>query len=305
MGYFENGVWKHGGYPRDESGRFVRPPTTYRAEVKPEQVKAGRFHLYVSLACPWAHRTLIARQFLGLEEAISVSVVDWYLDDEGWAFREREGATPDHILGHSYLRDVYLSADSEFTGRVTVPILWDREEQTIVNNESREILRMLATTFEPLSNGRELSPPALRDQIEETLDAIYEPINNGVYKAGFAQSQQAYEEAIEGLFGALDRWEQHLEGRSFLVGEGLSEADICLFTTLIRFDPVYFVHFKCSRRRIADYPNLSAYLRRLYEIPEIASTVDMTHIRHHYYESHGSVNPTGVVAVPTVGTIGI
>lgn len=305
MGYFENGEWKSGGYPRDESGRFMRPPTTFRKKLQPQDVSAGRYHLYVSLACPWAHRTLIARELLGLQEAITVSVVDWYLDDEGWAFREREDSTSDHVLGHSYLRQVYLSADPEFTGRVTVPILWDKEAGTIVNNESREILRMLATVFQSLSNGRELSPPELRREIDDVLDAIYEPINNGVYKAGFARSQGAYEEAIEELFSALERWDNHLEHHQYLVGDELTEADICLFTTLIRFDPVYFVHFKCSRRRIVDFPNLSTYLRRLYEIPEVARTVNMTHIRHHYYESHGSVNPTGVVAVPTLGTVGV
>ena len=305
MGHFQDGEWKTGWYPSDSDGRFVRPPTTFRDKIEPEDIEEGRYHLYVSLACPWAHRTLIARSLLGLEKYFSVSVVDWFLDDDGWAFREREGATRDHIHGHDFLREVYLSADSKYSGRVTVPILWDRKTNSIVNNESREILRMMTTVFEPYSKGTALSPEALREEIDEVLDAIYEPINNGVYKSGFAKSQQAYDEAVTTLFQALDHWDEKLEGKDYLVGDQLTEADICFFTTLIRFDPVYFVHFKCSRQRIADYPNLSRYLKNLYERPEIKSTVDMTHIRHHYFESHRSVNPHGIVAQPTLNTIGV
>lgn len=305
MGYFQDGVWNQGWYPSDTSGRFVRPATTFRSRVTAEDIRPGRYHLYVSLACPWAHRTLIARELLGLQEYFSVSVVDWFLDDEGWAFREREGATKDTVLGHDFLRQVYLSADSNYSGRVTVPILWDKEAGTIVNNESREILRMMTSDFAAHGNGRELAPETLLEQIDAVLDAIYEPINNGVYKSGFAKSQPAYDEAVSVLFRELDRWDQELSSRDFLVGEQLSEADICLFTTLIRFDPVYFVHFKCSRQRIADYPNLSNYLKRLYAMPEIRSTVNMTHIRRHYFESHRSVNPYGIVATATRGSIGV
>lgn len=305
MGHFQDGQWKTGWYPSDNSGRFVRPATTFRGQIEAEDIKPGRYHLYVSLACPWAHRTLIARELLGLQEYFSVSVVDWFLDDEGWAFREREGATVDHILGHDFLRKVYLSADSHYSGRVTVPILWDKESKSIVNNESREILRMMTTTFQAYGNGRDLSPMAHREDIDATLDDIYEPINNGVYKSGFAKSQEAYEEAVDKLFSELDRWDEELESREFLVGAQLTEADICFFTTLIRFDPVYFVHFKCSKQRIADYPNLSRYLERLYKIAEIQGTVDMTHIRRHYFESHRSVNPYGVVAAPIRGTTGL
>lgn len=304
MGYFDNGEWKEGWYPSDDDGRFVRPETTFRDQIEAAEIKPGRYHLYVSHACPWAHRTLIARSLMGLEEFFSVSVVDWFLTGDGWAFREREGATEDHLFDHDFLRQVYLSADSHYTGRVTVPILWDREKNTIINNESREILRMMATLFRSHGNGKNLSPDSHREDIDKVLDEIYEPINNGVYKSGFAKSQKAYDEAVGTLFEALDRWDQELESKTFLVGEQLSEADICMFTTLIRFDPVYFVHFKCSRRRIADYPNLSGYLQRLYDIPEIKKTVNMTHIRHHYYESHRSVNPQGIVAEVTEGTVG-
>lgn len=305
MGYFQDGEWKTGWYPSDTSGRFVRQATTYREQIASEEIRPGRYHLYVSLACPWAHRTLIARELLGLQEYFSVSVVDWFLDDDGWAFREREGATEDTIHGCEFLREVYLKADPNYSGRVTVPILWDKESGTIINNESREILRMMTTLFAEHGNGRVLAPEELRPEIDSVLDAIYEPINNGVYKSGFAKSQKAYDEAVNALFQALDSQEAVLEQRDFLVGEQLTEADICLFTTLIRFDSVYFVHFKCSRQRIADYPNLSAYLRRLYEVPEIKATVDMTHIRRHYFESHRSVNPFGIVATATRGTIGV
>lgn len=294
MGYFENGHWKQGWYPSDESGRFQRPPTTFRDEIA--EIESGRYHLYVSWACPWAHRTLIARELLGLQEYFSVSVVDWFLDDDGWAFREREGATEDHLFGYRYLRDIYLKADPEYSGRVTVPVLWDKQHERVVNNESREILRQMATRFGEVSNGRDLSPESLRTEIDEVMDKIYGPINNGVYKTGFAKSQQAYDEAVAELFEALDHWEGALGKDDFLVGQRLTEADIAMFTTLIRFDPVYHVHFKCSARRIADYPNLSRYLRRLYEIREIRRTVNFDHIRNHYYQSHTSVNPNGIVA---------
>lgn len=304
MGYFQDGQWKTGWYPSDDDGRFVRPATSFRDQVRPKDIQPGRYHLYVSLACPWAHRTLVARSVLGLEEYFSVSIVDWFLDDEGWAFRDNEDSGVDDLFGHDYLRKVYLEADSNYSGRVTVPILWDKESQTIINNESREILRMMSTTFREYGNGKDLSPEEHRESIDETIEAIYEPVNNGVYKSGFAKSQKAYDEAVSTLFQALDRLNEELEGKDYLVGGQLTEADICLFTTLIRFDPVYFVHFKCSQKRIADYTNLSPYLQRLYEIPEIAKTVNFKHIRHHYFESHRSVNPQGIVATSIRGTIG-
>jgi glutathionyl-hydroquinone reductase len=297
MGYFDNGEWKTGWYPSDDSGRFVRPPTSFRDRIESEDIRPGRYHLYVSMACPWAHRTLIAREIMGLQEYFSVSVVDWFLDDDGWAFREREGATKDHLFGKEFLREIYLQADPNYTGRVTVPVLWDKESGTIVNNESREILRMMATTFKDVGSGTDLSPRELREEIDRVMDAIYQPINNGVYKSGFAKSQEAYDEAVTELFQALDNWEEKLGERDYLVGDSPTEADIAMFTTLVRFDPVYSIHFKCSKKRIADYPNLYAYLQRLRSLPAIAETVDMGHIRNHYYQSHNSINPYRIVAV--------
>ena len=297
MGYFENGKWKEGWYPSDDSGRFVRPPTTFRNSIEPEDIRPGRYHLYVCLACPWAHRTLIARELMGLHDYFSVSVVDWFLDDDGWAFREREGATRDHLFGKDFLREIYLEADSEYSGRVTVPVLWDKEKSTIVNNESRDILRIMATAFKSVSNGTDLSPEKHREEIDKVMDAIYQPINNGVYKSGFAKSQEAYDEAVTELFEALDHWDGELQKRDYLVGGQLTEADIAMFTTLVRFDPVYSIHFKCSKKRIADYSNLSVYLERLLSEPEIKTTVNFDHIRNHYYQSHDSINPHRIVAV--------
>jgi len=290
MGYFENGQWKSGWYPSDAEGRFVRPPTTFRATLEPI---SGRYHLYASLACPWAHRVLVARSLLGLEKHLGVTIVDWKLGDDGWAFFE-----PQHSpVEARYLRDVYVAADPGYSGRVTVPVIWDLEKKTIVNNESREVLRQLAVKLGPGLNPGcyDLSPQDLRPAIDQAIDKIY-AVNNGVYQTGFAKTQNAYDEAIEILFSGLDFWDDHLDRNAFVVGDRLTEADICMFTTLIRFDPVYVVHFKCSRRRIADYPNLSHYLRSLYQIPAIRRTVDFEHIRHHYYCSHTTINPFGIVA---------
>lgn len=302
MGYFEDGEWKKGWYPSDDKGRFVRPPTTFRGTIEPEDITKGRYHLYVSYACPWAHRALVARSYLGLGDYFSVSVVDWFLDDDGWAFRPRSGATQDHLFGSEFLREVYLKADPHYSGRVTVPVLWDKEKKSIVNNESREILRLLSTTFSRVSNGLDLSPQAKRDEIDTVLDEIYEPINNGVYKAGFAKTQVAYDEAVEKLFAALDHWDSVLSDRQFLLGDAPTEADVAMFTTLVRFDPVYSVHFKCSKRRIADYKHLGPYLQRLLSIPSWKATVNFEHIRHHYYESHTGINPYGIVAVAPQGS---
>lgn len=304
MGYFEVGEWKTGWYPSDEKGRFVRPATTFRGTLVPQMYEKGRFHLFVSPACPWAHRTLIAREYLGLQEYFSVSVVDWFLDDDGWAFRERESATVDHLFGSQFLREIYLRADARYSGRVTVPVLWDKKSGSIINNESREILRLMCAMSTEISTGRELSPLELRGDIDEVLDAIYEPVNNGVYKTGFAKSQGAYDEALGKLYEALDFWDGELSNRDFLVGSAPTEADVAMFTTLIRFDPVYSVHFKCSKKRIADYEHLSAYLRRLYDIPEFQRTVDFEHICRHYYESHTAINPFGVVAARPENMVG-
>lgn len=295
MGHFVNGEWKPGWYSSDAEGGFVRPPTTFRAQLDGSALQAGQYLLYVSLACPWAHRTLIARSLLGLAAQLEVAVVDWLLDDNGWAFRsDHPGATPDPLWNSAYLRELYLRADPAYTGRVTVPIVWDRAGATIVNNESREILRQLSTLRK---QSYDLSPTELLPTIDSVLDQIYQPINNGVYRCGFASSQHAYDEAVGELFEGLDHWEQVLARQPFLAGNRFSEADICMFTTLVRFDAVYSVHFKCSRRRIVDYPNLSNYLSSCYQLPGVAETCNLDHIRGHYYASHRHINPTGIIAV--------
>lgn len=297
MGQFVDGEWKSGWYSNDKDGKFERPDTTFRNTIT--KFEPGRYHLYVSWACPWAHRTLIARSLLGLKEQISISVVDWFLDDEGWSFNpDRPGATPDHLYGSRYLREIYKKADDHYTGRVTVPILWDKEEETIVNNESREVLSILCRDLKShhAKGVPDLCPADRKAEIDDVISRIYQPINNGVYKAGFATSQEAYDEAVNALFQALDLWDSHVEQQPFLVGENITEADICLFTTLIRFDPVYLTHFKCSRKKISEYKNLGPYLERLMKIPGVSETCHLDHIVNHYYQSHTKVNPTGIVA---------
>ena len=259
--------------------------------------EAGRYHLYVSYACPWAHRTLIMRALKGLEQAISLSVVDPYMGVEGWFFSEAPGCIPDTVNGTTYVRDLYLKVDPQMTGRVTVPILWDKQQQTIVNNESREIIRMLDQAFFAEDPQRNFCPPDLQGRIDQTIDAIYQPINNGVYRAGFATTQGAYEDAVNELFAALDHWESVLQKQAYLCGDRLTEADICLFTTLIRFDAVYYGHFKCNRRHIWDYPHLWDYVKRIYHHPGISETCNFEHIKAHYYRSHDAINPTGIVPV--------
>ena len=299
MGHFIDGQWQPGWYGSDSQGNFVRPATTFRQPLQKEALYQGRYLLYVSLACPWAHRTLIARSILGLNKQLEVAVVDWLLDDNGWAFNpQRPDCTPDPLFQSAYLREVYLRAQSNFTGRVTVPVCWDRQEGTIVNNESREILRGLALLA---THRYDLAPDA---GVDAAIDRLYNSINNGVYRCGFASSQSAYDEAVSELFSALDYWEQVLGRQPFAAGQHFSEADICFFTTLLRFDPVYVVHFKCSLKRILDYPNLWAYLRSLYQLPGVAETCNLEHIRHHYFESHRHINPTGIVARCPAGYLG-
>ncbi|MFB6262057.1 MAG: glutathione S-transferase family protein, partial [Bradymonadaceae bacterium] len=259
--------------------------------------EAGRYHLYVSYACPWAHRTLITRALKGLEGAIGLSVVDPYMGEGGWKFSDVPGAIPDRVNGADYLREIYTAAAPEYTGRVTVPVLWDKERDTIVNNESEEIMRMFDTAMEGVAeNDVDLYPEGKRERIDEVIDAIYQPINNGVYRAGFAETQQAYNEAVDELFEALDHWNAVLEDQRYLCGDRMTEADICMFTTLIRFDPVYHTHFKCNVRRIVDYENLWGFVRDLYQTPGVADTCNLDHITEHYYASHESVNPRGIVA---------
>ncbi|WP_255167800.1 glutathione S-transferase family protein [Natrononativus amylolyticus] len=287
----------------DDDGSFQRQETTFRERVRDDpgaefQPEAGRYHLYVSFACPWAHRTLLTRSLKGLEDAIGVSVVDPYRDEDGWQFTpEKDGCTRDRVHGVDYLRELYVRADPAVTGRVTVPVLWDTREDTIVNNESREIMRMLDTGFEEVA-GRDvdLYPEGYREEVDRILDEIYEPINNGVYRAGFATEQAPYDEAVDDLFSALERWNDVLADRRYLAGDRLTEADLAMFTTLVRFDSVYHTHFMCNRKLIREYDNLWPHLRDLYQTPGVARTVNMDHIKEHYYTTHPSVNPHRIVA---------
>ncbi len=308
MGVVVNGDWRADeDFPRDRIGHFVRPDSPFRnwvtADGAPGPTGAGgfhaaarRYHLIVSLACPWAHRTLIFRKLKGLESMISLSVVHWLMADRGWTFDEGRGVIPDPIFGFKTLSQFYVKARPDFTGRVTVPVLWDRESNTIVNNESSEIIRMFNSAFDGLGAAEgDYYPKDLRPEIDALNARIYATVNNGVYRAGFATTQEAYEEAFRALFETLDGLEARLANSRFLTGERLTEADWRLFTTLVRFDPVYFGHFKCNLRRIKDYPALSRYLSELYHWPGVAETVDFFHIKHHYYQSHRGINPTGIV----------
>ncbi len=286
-----------------KDGAFERTKTSFHAVLSEDPaaqfaVEPGRYHLYVSLACPWAHRTLIVRALKGLQDAISVDVVHPYLTDKGWSFEtDFPGTTGDTAGGKSFLQQVYLEAAPAYEGLITVPVLWDKRLRTIVNNESADILRMLNSAFQPLSTrpGLDLYPEALRSEIDAVNAWIYPSINNGVYRSGFAQSQQAHELAVDELFSALDRAERLLTAQDYLCGGVLTEADIRLFTTLIRFDAVYHTHFKCNRRQIAHYPALHRFTARIYRLPGVADTVSMEQIRYHYYYSHRHINPTGIV----------
>ena len=301
MGRLIDGVWHARDRRTDEDGRFIRAETRFRARVTADggagfPAVAGRYHLYVSLACPWAHRTLIARRLKGLEGAVGLSVVDPEMGPQGWAFSERPGCIPDPVLGARYLRELYIRAAPRFSGRVTVPVLWDRERATIVNNESAEIVRMFDAAFPGIADAAvALYPVEARAEIDAVNARIFRDINDGVYRVGFAAAQGAYEEAFDRLFAALDWAEGRLSRTRYLCGPAPTEADWRLFTTLVRFDAVYFGHFKCNLRRVADYPCLSNYLRDLYQVPGIAGTCDFDHIKRHYYRSHRDINPTGIV----------
>ena len=311
MGLLVEGEWKDRWYDTDETGgKFKRDTSKFRHWVTPDgspgpsgeggfPAASGRYHLYVSLACPWAHRTLILRALKGLEEHIDVSVVHPDMLDEGWEFRtDFPGATGDRLMGLDYLREVYLRADPQCSGRVTVPVLWDTERETIVSNESAEIVRMFNSAFDGITGDeQDFSPEPLMEEIEEVNARVYEHVNNGVYKAGFATTQEAYDEAVHPLFETLDWLDARLADRTFLVGERPTEADWRLFTTLVRFDPVYHGHFKCNRRRLVDYPNLWPYARRLYQWPGVSGTVAFEHFIRHYHYSHETVNPHRIVPI--------
>ncbi|MBE9127740.1 MULTISPECIES: glutathione S-transferase family protein [unclassified Coleofasciculus] len=300
-GMLVNGKWTHEAYQQDEQGRFLRNPTKFRHWVRADgstgfTAEAGRYHLYVSLACPWAHRTLIMRKLKGLEDGISLSIVDPFMDEEGWEFSDAPGSIPDRVNGARYLREVYIKADPNCTGRVTVPILWDKETNTIVNNESREIIRMFDREFEAIAHSDvSFYSENLGEAIDQAMDAIYQPINNGVYRAGFATTQNAYEEAVTELFKHLDYWEAVLDKQRYMCGDSITEADWCMFTTLLRFDPVYYVHFKCNWKRIVDYPNLWNYLKDLYQQPGVKDTCNLEQIKQHYYKSHPHINPSRII----------
>jgi putative glutathione S-transferase len=299
MGYLLDGQWKDGWYDTASTGgEFVRPPTRFRNRITADgssgfPVEAGRYHLYVSLACPWAHRTLIFRVLKKVEQAISVSIVEPVMSAQGWAF-SRE--LPDHVSGYSYLHQVYTSVDPRYTGRVTTPVLWDRQQHVIVNNESADIIRMLNDEFRTVSGETpDYCPAQQRAAIDEINAFIYDNVNNGVYRAGFAGTQSAYAAAAQRLFTALDALDQRLSRSRYLLGDQPLESDWRLFTTLIRFDAVYHGHFKCNLRRIEDYEQLSGYVRDLYQTPGIANTVNLDHIKRHYYMSHEHINPTRIV----------
>jgi putative glutathione S-transferase len=307
-----NGKWTEDWHPvqaKDAKGGFVRQASTFRNWVTPDgspgptgeggfPAEAGRYHLYVAYICPWASRTLIARAVKGLEKAVSVSVVEPVLTNRGWRFGDFPGATPDHLHGATYVHELYTRADPVHTGRATVPVLWDKMRDTIVNNESSDILRMLNSGFGDLADGSvDLYPEALRGEIDALNEEIYPGLNNGVYRAGFATTQVAYEEAFAEIFATLDRLEERLgDGRAFLFGDGMTETDIRLFVTLIRFDAAYVGAFKCNERRIADYPALSRFVETMLRVPGVRGTVNIAHIKAGYY-SIRSINPTGIVPV--------
>jgi putative glutathione S-transferase len=314
MGQLVNGKWQDTWYDTDSTGgKFVRSTAKFRNWITADgsagptgndgfKAESGRYHLYVSLACPWAHRTLIFRALKGLEDHIGVSIVHPDMLSEGWEFRtDFPGATGDQLYGLPFARDIYLKADPEISGRVTVPILWDKERNTIVSNESAEIIRMFNSAFDGITgNTLDFWPEDLRAAIEPVNARIYDTVNNGVYKAGFATSQEAYDSAVRPLFQSLDWLEERLGQNRYLMGARVTEADWRLFTTLIRFDPVYHLHFKCNRARIVDYPNLWGYLRELYQWPGVAGAVDFDHIVRHYHYSHDTINPHRIIPINPV-----
>jgi putative glutathione S-transferase len=306
MGMLVEGEWYDRWYDTEKSGgRFERAESVFRNWITSEggsgfKAESGRYHLYVSLACPWAHRTLIFRKLKRLEKHISLSIVDWLMGDQGWVFSDRHGAIHDTVNNAQFLHQIYTKARPNYSGRVTVPVLWDKERNTIVNNESSEIIRMFNTAFNRLPGVNadlDLNPDLLCVHIDKINALVYDNVNNGVYKAGFATTQSAYEDAVRELFQTLDDLEWRLSRQRYLVGDRLTEADIRLFTTLVRFDAVYVGHFKCNIRRLIDYPNLWAYTREIYQIPGVAETVRMDHIKGHYFESHRMINPSGIVPV--------
>lgn len=313
MGLLQRGKWVDQWYDTKASdGRFVRKDAVFRNWITKDGApgpsgkggfiaEADRYHLYVSHACPWAHRTMIFRSLKGLEDLISVSVVNWFMKEDGWTFLPGDGVIPDNVLNAKFMHQVYTAAEPEFSGRVTVPVLWDKKTGTIISNESSEIIRMFNSAFDNVGAlDGDYYPEILREEIDRLNARIYDTFNNGVYRSGFSTTQKAYEEAVVPLFDTLEFLENILQEKRYLTGESLTEADWRLFTTLVRFDPVYHGHFKCNLKRIVDYPNLWGYTRELYQQPLVAATVHMDHIKNHYYASHESINPSGVVPMGPV-----
>lgn len=313
MGMLQDGKWVDKWYDTSASkGRFVRKDAWFRDWITQDgkpgpsgeggfKAESGRYHLYISHACPWAHRTLIFRKLKGLEDMISLSVVHWQMGEFGWTFEPGDGVIADSINNAKLLYQVYTAAASDYSGRVTVPVLWDKHSKTMVSNESSEIIRMFNSAFDQVgATPGDYYPEQLRNDIDEVNERIYNTLNNGVYRSGFATNQEAYEEAVVPLFETLDWLEERLSDQRYLIGNTLTEADWRLFTTLVRFDPVYVGHFKCNLKRIVDYPNLWEYLRDLYQHRGIAETVHMGHIKSHYYGSHETVNPTRIVPMGPV-----
>jgi putative glutathione S-transferase len=308
VGLLVDGKWQGRWYDtRSTGGQFVRRPSQFRnwvtADGRPGPTgsggfpaEAGRYHLYVSYACPWAHRTLILRALKGLEPLITLSIVHWNMGPQGWTFADGPGVIPDPVHGARFLHEIYVKAAPDYTGRATVPVLWDKETGTIVNNESSEIIRMFGAAFDGSgARAGNYYPEALREEIDALNSRIYDTLNNGVYKAGFASTQQAYEEAVRAVFDTLDWLEDRLSTRRYLCGDRITEADWRLFTTLLRFDAVYVNHFKCNLKRLVDYPHLSGYTRELYQVPGVKPTVNFEHIKGHYYFSHAAINPSRIV----------
>jgi putative glutathione S-transferase len=309
MGLMINGVWQEREPETSKDGHFERGETAFRNWITPDgrpgptgqdgfRAVAGRYHLYVSLACPWAHRTLIMRALKGLQTIIPVSVTHWLMADHGWTFTAGEGVIPDPLYNSRYLYELYARADETYSGRASVPILWDHHTQTIVNNESADIIRMLGSAFDQSgAKPGDYYPQALRGEIDAINQRVYDTLNNGVYRSGFATTQAAYEAAVVPLFDTLDWLEDRLSRSRFLCGDSITEADVRLFTTLVRFDAVYHGHFKCNIRRIVDYRHLWSYTRDIFQISDVSQTVDFGHIKRHYYMSHRRINPTGIVPV--------
>jgi len=302
MGHLVQGVWQDDGAKTSSAGRFVRADAKLRGWLTRDRgafpAELGRYHLYVARACPWAHRAVIMRALKGLEGVITLSVTHWHMGEQGWTFDPGPGVVPDPVLGARYLHQIYTASDARYSGRVTVPVLWDKVQRKIVSNESEDILRMLGSAFDHLgARPGDYYPEELRSEIDAVNARVYRTVNNGVYAAGFASSQAAYEEAVGPLFETLDGLEERLGRQRWLCGDRITESDWRLFTTLVRFDLVYHGHFKCNVRRLVDYPRLWSLTRELFQVPGIAQTVDVEHIKRHYYESHRAINPTGITPV--------